>query len=547
MAGVDYRSRTTNLQQIRQAPNIPVLIIGSDRLAIGLFRELALQGIPAYLVTPQDYFVGTAVPTAHLIHNDVSYRENGGFRAVKTAVAARERLENNAPHAIIPISTTVPIFRWVTGRFHVPIKLPQEVDKTGRRGMLFTRLGLIMQDTVTKAKGTMFSHSFAFRDSSLTKYPALNPDILGTATYYNGIIPFPEQLCLEMIQDGCLASPQSVALNHMPLQKISKNTAFFTDSISGETVQIQPQIIFQSTSNAATQKRVNLVVEHPKLRQIVGDHAFFFEHENGRFVRIYPYSNQHLMLSTTFPQKSAEITSHLTKQEITDTLNLVQQLFPQINLAQKQIRFQLGTQLSHQAILPSVTQHKENKEIAVPIYQLPASNWGNYRLLVKNAAEHLFQHLHKSSRQHTNQLAIGGGKGYPHNRDERWRWFHKISRDYNLAFEHVKLLFSRYGTRTRMVAAFLADDADTHLKHNTDYTQREILYLIRSSQVNHLDDLILRRTQLAQRGKITADLIAELGQITCKALQWSQKRLQSEIERTFTLLATSHGVSLYEL
>jgi glycerol-3-phosphate dehydrogenase len=545
MIGVTHqKTRAEYLLQIRQNPAVPVLIVGGTCHTAMLLRELALQGVPALLISPQDYWMETAVTSPYLIHNDVSYRENGGFRTVKKAMAERQHLLQIAPHAVHTITTTIPIFRWVTGRFHFPIKLPQEADKTGRRGILFTRLGLMMQDRFTRAKGTLLSHEFALRDASLSQFPALNPDILGTATYHNAIVPFPQQLCQEMVADALHASPKTVALNYISVQNLQDNSIVLQDNISGERFSVQPQLVFQQIEPQQQHKSIFLVIDHAELNRIIDRHAFFFEHENGRFVRIYPF-NSRVMINATFPELSTSSTNQLTKDDVANTLDLVQQLFPQISIQPNQIRFQHSSAVPEQTTTQAHLKLMENNPVTFPIYQLPPPNWNNFHSVAHTAADQVLRHLAQPKVQQSKNLPLGGGKGYLKNTDERWRWFHKISREQTLAFEHVKLLFSRYGTQSRTVAAFLSKAPDLPLKHSSDYTQREIAYLIKTGQVVHLDDLILRRTQLAQRGDISAALVAEIGQIASKVLNWSQDQLQKELERTFTLLAKSHGVSLY--
>ncbi|MCA9927725.1 MAG: FAD-dependent oxidoreductase, partial [Anaerolineales bacterium] len=278
-------NRLQKIKQLRQNPDIQVLIVGAGVNGIGLFRELALQGIYVALIDEGDFGTDSPIAISHLVHGDVYYRENGGFGSAETAVLERQRLLQNAPHVVIPMPTTVPIFRWVTGRFHVPIKLPKEALKTGRRGLFFTRLGLMLQDKMLGSKVDSFKHRFAFRKKSLKQFPRLNPNILGTVSYYNATIIAPERLCTDLLWDGCEASPQSVPLNYFGQTALDGDSVTVTDFITGETVQLRPQLVINTkdcppqTDNIHRQQGLHLVLANSELRQVISNHSFFFEYE----------------------------------------------------------------------------------------------------------------------------------------------------------------------------------------------------------------------------------------------------------------------------
>ncbi len=54
-------------------------------------------------------------------------------------------------------------------------------------------------------------------------------------------------------------------------------------------------------------------------------------------------------------------------------------------------------------------------------------------------------------------------------------------------------LFSRYGTEAEAIAAFIVAAPDAPYRRRP-YSEREILFLIRNEAVEHLDDVLLRRT-----------------------------------------------------
>ena len=69
-------------------------------------------------------------------------------------------------------------------------------------------------------------------------------------------------------------------------------------------------------------------------------------------------------------------------------------------------------------------------------------------------------------------------------------------------------------------------------------------FLALREKVTHLDDLVLRRSELALLGELSAGLIAELAEVVGDVLDWSTSKRQSEVKRTCDLLSDRHEVEL---
>jgi glycerol-3-phosphate dehydrogenase len=67
---------------------------------------------------------------------------------------------------------------------------------------------------------------------------------------------------------------------------------------------------------------------------------------------------------------------------------------------------------------------------------------------------------------------------------------------------------------------------------------------LKNEFVNHLDDLILRRTVIALSGELTSELFIELADIYSDFFQLNLDVKSKEIERTKAILTQKHGVNL---
>lgn len=152
--------------------------------------------------------------------------------------------------------------------------------------------------------------------------------------------------------------------------------------------------------------------------------------------------------------------------------------------------------------------------------------------------------LGRERRIDTEDLAIGGGKGFPTGDDAREHYVADLAERTGLPPDRIETLLPRYGTRAADVAAFCAADGDTPLENHPTCTAREIEFIIRNERVVHLDDLLLRRTALALLGELTSPLLDELLAITARVLNWPPQQLDAERTRTVDTLLDRHGVTL---
>jgi len=108
----------------------------------------------------------------------------------------------------------------------------------------------------------------------------------------------------------------------------------------------------------------------------------------------------------------------------------------------------------------------------------------------------------------------------------------------------LRVLFERYGTYAREVAAFIAAGEDHMLSHSRDYSQREVMFIAQQEQVQHLDDFVLRRSLLAMLGRLTRDSLQELASVIGMALDWSDETQAAEIAHTLEILKSKHRTEL---
>lgn len=552
--------RETVLNAIRANPEVSVLIIGAGINGIGTFRDLALQGVDVLMVERGDFCSGASAASSHMVHGGIRYLENGEFRLVREAVRERNLLIENAPHYVKPLATTFPIFKWFSGLLNAPLKFLGLLDRPSERGAVVIKIGMSFYDAYTGRQRTVPRHLFRSRRKSLEAFPKLNPEMIFTATYYDAAMPIPERICIDLILDADAASEHAWALNYMPVIGAEKDAVILQDGITGETFRVKPNLLVNAagpwidivnrtlgkeTHLIGGTKGSHLVLDHPELRAAIGDHEFFFENQDGRIVLIFPLEDR-VLVGTSDIRIEDPDEARCTEEEVDYFIGMIKRVFPTILVDRSHIVYRFSGVRPLPANVSSLTGQisrdhsivtiEPSPELGFPIYCLIGGKWTSFRAFSEQITDVVLGRLGVDRKLTTEQLPIGGGKGYPGDPSDQKQWLCAIQHGTGLELERLLGLFERYGTRAEDVAGFLASGSDQLLQSLPDFSQREILYLVQHERIVHLNDLLRRRTNLAKLGRLTPESLQELAQILGEALGWSSDTLKDETEHCLEIL-----------
>ena len=562
-------NRNEILSSLKAKPEVSVLIVGAGINGIGTFRDLALNGVDVLLIDRADFCSGASAASSHMAHGGIRYLENGEFRLVREAVRERNRMIQNAPHIVKPLPTTVPMFKYFSGLLNAPLKFLGWLEKPSERGSIIIKLGLIMYDAYTGKKRTVPRHTFLSRTASLKRWNKLNPDVANTATYYDGMISNPERLALEILLDAEAENPNARALNYVSMVSGQKDTVILRDELSDETYEIRPQLVINaagpwidftnhslglSTRFIGGTKGSHLVLNHPELRAAIDGNEFFFENKDGRIVLIFPLYDR-VLVGTSDIKIDHPDEIRCTDEEIDYFIGMIERVFPTIKVTREHIVFQFtGVRPLGSSGAKTTGQYSRDHHIEVlsgdwtnlhfPVFSLVGGKWTSFRAFSEQVTDKVLAHLGKSRQKGTEDLPIGGGRGYSSDEAEQKRQIDGFAAWTGLSKERLQTLYNRYGTRTEAVATFINRAADEPLKSLSEYTRREIAFLVQSEKAIHLDDILLRRTMLAMLGYLTKANVEEIADAMGAALGWSVEQKTAEVERTLRLLADRHGVRL---
>ncbi len=528
-------NRKEQLNRIENNPNFPVLIIGAGVNGIGTFRDLALQGIDVLLVDRGDFCSGASAASSHMIHGGIRYLENGEFRLVREAVQERNRLLQNAPHLTRPLPTNIPIFKRFSGILNAPLKFVGLLNRPGERGALVIKMGLEMYDRYTGEQETVPKHKVVGKEEALAQYPDLNPDVTYLATYYDGVMPSPERICMDMLRDGQEAHERAVALNYVTAVSASNDQIILRDEETGKTYPITPEIVINAsgpwidltnndlgnkTQFIGGTKGSHIVVDHPELQAAVGDHEFFFENDDGRIVLILPIFDRVIIGTTDLPIENPS-DAVCTDEEIVYFLELVKKVFPSIEIKMSDIVFRFSgvrpLPASDAKNAGQISRDHHNRIVeaeengrSYPIFNLVGGKWTSFRAFSEQVADEVLFRFGADRKVSTADLPIGGGKEYPQSAEEKEAWVAKVAEETAVSPERITILLQRYGTYAQQIAQYIGQDEDIPITQLSHYSVREISYIVTHEQVRRPEDFTRRRSLIAMRGEMNDAVLQEI-------------------------------------
>lgn len=527
----------------------PVVILGGGINGVGLFRELALQGVGCLLVDKADFAAGATSKSSRMIHGGLRYLENREFALVRESLLERNRLLRNAAHYVSPLRTTIPLYSHLGGFLRSAAIFCGISVRPGERGSIITRLGLTFYDLVTRRDRCTPTHFLTGREEALRQVSGLNPDIVATATYWDAKVTQAERMCIELIADACAAMPECMALNYVETLGLDQGRLRLRYQPTGETLTVEPSLVVNATgawvdrANATLgltsrfmggTKGSHLVVDSPELHRALGDRMVYYQHHDGRVCIVFGFLDKVIMGSTDIAVDDPDA-AECDDAEIEYMLTTLRGVFPGIPVSREQVVFTYcGVRPLPASGIDVTANITRGHAIRVlepgagrpfPVYCLVGGKWTTFRALAEQAADQVLEHLGRARRQSTRDLAIGGGRGFPADPHQRAEWVRRVARAGGSTDARVAQLLERYGT----LAEGFAAGSETPLRALPGYSREEIRRIVVEESVVHLADLVYRRSTIGLLGQATPAVLAELAAVAGEALSWDAARREHEV------------------
>jgi glycerol-3-phosphate dehydrogenase len=543
-----------------------VLIIGGGINGISVMRDLSLQGVTTTLIDRGDVMAGASAASSHMIHGGIRYLENGEFRLVRESVIERNDLLRTAPHVVKPLRTLVPIFSLTAGLLRAPLKiLNHGKGRRTERGAIMIAVGLVIYESFSRANAVMSRFTFAGSKRVRKDLPSLRSDVKFVASYFDASVHEPERLGLDLIADA-QATGNAQLVTYAAATAARDGGVEITDMLTGESLLVRAKVVINASgpltdiTNGALGRQTafmggtkgsHIVVDHPQLFAELAGRELFFENSDGRIVLIYPVKNRVLIGTTDIFVDSNE-QAVCTEEEIDYFFDLVAHVLPGISLSRAQIVFHysgIRPLPKQEDSLPGFVSRDYRIDESslvnaadIPVLSIIGGKWTTFRALGEHVSTIVLGSLGRQRTVTTRGLAIGGGKDFPADDATRSLWIenHRGS----LSFDRAEQLFRRYGTRAAVVLAELNVTGDDVLDSLPTFSAQELSFVVRTEQAVRLDDVLIRRTNLAFSGELNDARVREIAAAMAGALGWSTARRDEEIDLAVALLRERHGVEL---
>lgn len=556
--------RDENFEKLRHDGAFDVVVVGGGINGIGVFRELALQGLRVLVVERDDFCSGCSAAPSRMIHGGLRYLENGEFGLVRESLRERDALLANAPHMVRPLPTTIPIRSIFSGLMNGAAGFLGLSTAPASRGALAIKIGLALYDWKTRHRRVLPRHSFRGARRTRAEWPGLDPELKFSATYHDAWITFPERLGIELLLDTARLAPESVALNHATITRKDSGLVV-VDGLSGERFPVEAKAIVNATGAwldeaigllggqradaepfVSGTKGSHLVIDSDALLGALNGHMVFFENADRRVCIAFPYLGKVLAGSTDIRVTQAGRV-RCEPEEMDYIVDALRRVFPGIPVSASDVVY------TYSGIRPLPrSDHEFTGRISrghlvhrldgpVPQFCMVGGKWTTFRAFAEQAADAVLAELGRGRVQDTIGLPIGGGAGFSN--DGR-PLVDELTKTLGIGVDRARHLVAAYGTRADEVLAFCKSrDDDVRLDAATEVTSAEIVFLIRREFAVRLSDLLLRRTALAIRGEISMAQIERVGDLLEAELGLDPSARAREVENFIEELDRYHGVS----
>ena len=267
-----------------------VLVVGGGINGAGIARDAAGRGLRVILCEQDDLAAHTSSSSSKLVHGGLRYLEQRALRLVRKALAEREVLLCSAPHIMRPL------------RFVMPL------DAGGRPAWLI-RAGLFLYDRL--APRAFLPGSGAI---DLSGHPAgrpLKPSFTRGFVYSDGWVDDARLVVLNAVD---ARERGATILTHTRCTGLQRFPSYWNATLARRagTRQVRERCLVNAAGPWAAQLAEHALGQAParRLRLVKGshivvprlfehDHAYIFQHPDGRIVFALPYEGAFTLIGTT--------------------------------------------------------------------------------------------------------------------------------------------------------------------------------------------------------------------------------------------------------
>ncbi|WP_338109350.1 glycerol-3-phosphate dehydrogenase/oxidase [Pseudomaricurvus alkylphenolicus] len=502
-----------------------IIIVGGGITGAGVLREAARRGLKALLVEQRDFGWGTSSRSSKMVHGGLRYLAQGDLKLTRHSLQERERLLQEAPGLVERMGYYMMLRK---GQF------------PGRWAM---SLVLKIYDFIAGIKDNRYYD----KETVSGLFPGINQNGLRGACYYTDAVTDDARLVVRVLQEALNAGSQAGvrALNYVKAKSLLRSDGKISglvleDTDSGESVELQASVVINATGTWADRLR-NEVNPEQRVRPLRGSHLVIPHHRlpvnavatvmhprDKRPVFIFPWEGATVVGTTDLDHgQDLDVESSITREEVDYLLQLVDSQFPDHAIIETDV---IAT---YSGVRPVIASDKASSSAS----KMPSKERRDHAVWADSGL-----------------VTVSGGKLTTFRliaedalkAAEPWLRISNVDVEDNAVFRtaqtHPAQVFADDIPRAKRLLGRLGDDCVRFFSEanpcehqriaSTDYCLAECRWSVRNESVQHLDDLLLRRTRLGlllKNGGV--ELFDKLREMFRDELGWNTQKWQSEQER----------------
>ncbi|UJB66062.1 glycerol-3-phosphate dehydrogenase/oxidase [Acidovorax sp. YS12] len=509
-----------------QAQEWDLVVVGGGISGAGVAQQAAQQGWRVLLVEQRDFAWGTSSRSSKLVHGGLRYLQQGDLRTTRDCVRERERLLREAPGLVVRQSFLFP-------------------DCAGRApGRWLVQAGLTLYDLLAGQR----SHFHAGLAATHMLAPGLALPRLRGALVFHDAQTDDARLVLRVLQEA--RRHGATTLSYVAAQALLRTQGRVTglalrDALAGRDYTVRARCVVNATGAWADRLRghaggMDGAGGAPLLRPLRGSHLLlpwwrlpvaqsisFLHPQDGRPVFLYPWEGATLIGTTDLDHAGPlDAEARITPAEVDYLLDAARTPFPHAALTAADI------QACYAGVRPVVGAHGQPASRAPRehlvrdeggLITLTGGKLTTFRPMAQDALARAAPHVGRPFARSAAPLFASAGPLPAH-------WPPAVR----------QRLLARYGALAPALCAALRGE-DLQCIPGTHTLWAELPLAARHEAVEHLDDLLLRRTRL---GLLVAHgalgLLPRIRALCAPHLGWSGARWAQETARYRALVAAHY-------
>ena len=477
-----------------------LLVVGGGINGAGIARDAAGRGLCVLLCEKDDLASHTSSASTKLIHGGLRYLEYYEFSLVRKALIEREVLLRSAPHIIWPLRFVMP---------HAP----------GQRSALLIRAGLFLYDLLAKRELLPGSSGVNLRCHVAGR--SLKPEFTRGFIYSDGWVDDARLVVLNAMDACGKGAGIRTRTACTALRRDGQHWYATLRGADGKQTTVRARCVVNAAGPWTASLLGMALPRQPaqQLRLIKGshivvkrlfehDHAYIFQHRDGRIVFAIPYEQEFTLIGTTDLDYRGDPGSvRIDAEEISYLCELVSQYFKAPVRPEDVVWTYAGVRPlveDEAADAKSVTRDYriEVDEKGAPLVSIFGGKITTFRKLAEEAVDLVCEALGQRAPAWTAHACLPGGDLYgdtPQNCAvlRYGEWLERMQQQYAWLPPRLVARYARaYGTRIATLLAGRASLPDMGPELEPGLYAAEVEYLRRYEWAQTAEDILWRRTKL---------------------------------------------------